>query len=321
MKTKNLITILIIAVCVFTQTATAGAIKVYLPREIDMTGESMLLGDVALIRGDPEDVAKASAVSIGKFSVPGQKIIVTRRTILTRLGANKIASKDVSFSGAKDIKVGREELVISAEDISIKAIKFLNDKKTDASIASYELIRKSKNVVLPSLKGEITFAARMGKRVSTSQVNVDIDIMLSGEKVGSSRVTYRPMYNCRRVIAIGDVLAGSVLSSNNIKIETYISKYPESKAFRVPVGLVAKTNLKNGQQIRNSLLTKVRPIILIKRNAFVVIKIETAALTLTAKGKSIGAGAFGEMIRVRNIDSKRIILCKVNFDGTVSPAI
>jgi flagella basal body P-ring formation protein FlgA len=321
MKTRILILTLIICACVVAQTATAGAIKIYLPREVNMTGEVMLLGDVALIRGNAEDVAKASAVSIGKFSVPGQKITVSRRTILTRLVANKVASKEISFSGSKDIKVGRRELVVSAKDITAHAIKFLEDNKTDATIASYELIKKCKNIVFPSVKEEITLVPRMGSRVSTSQISVDIDVMLNGKKVGSSQVAYRPMYNCRRIIARKDVPAGSVLSSNNIKIETYISKYPEAKGWRVPVGLVAKRNLKVGQQIRNSLLAKVKPVILIKRNALVVIKIETAALSLTADGKAIGQGAFGELIRVRNIRSKRIVLCKVNFDGTVSPAI
>ena len=89
----------------------------------------------------------------------------------------------------------------------------------------------------------------------------------------------------------------------------------------MPVGLITRRKIKTGQQIRYSLLTKARPEILIKRNSLVVIKIETPGLTLTAKGKSIGEGGFGEMIRVKNIDSNRTIICNVNFDGTVSPVI
>ena len=304
-----------------TQAASAGAIKLYLPREINITGDSMLLGDVAIIRGKPEDVAKASAITLGKFSVAGQKITVTRRTILSRLAAYRIASKNVSFSGAKDIKVGRRELIISAKDIAARASEFLKKNKTDTSIASYELIRNCRNVVLASQKGEITFVPRLSKRISTSQVVVDVDVMLGGKKTGTSQVAYRPMYNRRLIVAKADIPAGAILSSSNIKIETIASKYPEPKGWKLPVGLIVKRKIKSGQQIRNSLLTKAKPEILVKRNSKVVIKIDTAAIKLTVNGKALGEGAFGELIKVRNIDSKRIITCKVNHDGTVSPAI
>jgi len=59
---------------------------------------------------------------------------------------------------------------------------------------------------------------------------------------------------------------------------------------------------------------------MIKRNTLVVIKIETAGISITADGKALTEGAFGDIIKVRNADSDRIISCKVNYDGTVSPA-
>jgi len=321
MKTKIAILILILAACLAVQAASAGAIKIYLPREVNISGESMVLGDVAIIRGVPEDVAKASGIMIGKFSVAGQKITVNRSTILSRLAANKIPAKYVSFSGSKDVKVGRKEIIISAKDIAAKASEFLKGNKMGATIASYDLTRGCRDIVLPSQKGEIEFVPRLSKSPSVSQAIVDVDIMLDGKKIDAKQVAFRPMYKCRRIIAKTDIPAGSVLGSSNIKVETITSKYPEPKGWKLPVGLITKRSLKSGQQIRNSLLTRAKPEILIKRNALVVIKIESAALTLTAKGKAIGEGAFGEMIRVKNIDSDRIIICKVNFDGTVSPAI
>lgn len=321
MKTKILKMVLIAAVCLVTQAASAGAIKLYLLREVNITGESMQLGDIAILRGSPEDIAKASEVTLGKFSVPGQKITINRRTILIRLAANKIASTNVSFSGAKEVKVGRKELIISANDIAAKASEFLKKNKTNSMVASYELTRNCRKIVLPAQKGKITLAAHLSKKVSASQVIIDVDVMLDGKKVGTNQVSYRPVYNRRLVVATADMPAGTVLSDKNIKIETTTSKYPEPKGFKLPVGLVAKRDIKSGQQIRNSLVMQPKPEILIKRNALVVIKIETAALTLTADGKSLGEGGFGEMIKVKNIDSKRIIICKVNYDGTVSPAI
>jgi len=321
MKTKIAISILIAAVCLVTQAASAGAIKLYLLREVNITDESMQLGDIAILRGSSEDIAKASGVTLGKFSVPGQKITINRRTILIRLAANKIPSTNVSFSGAKEVKVGRKELIISANDITAKASEFLKKNKTNSTVASYELMRNCRKVILPAQKGEITLAACLNKRGSALQVIVDVDVMLDGKKMGTNQVAYRPMYNRRLVVATADLPVGTVLSNENIKVETITSKYPEPKGFKLPVGLVAKRDIKSGQQIRNSLVMQPKPEILIKRNALVVIKIDTPAILLTVKGKALGEGGFGEMIKVKNIDSNKIIICKVNYDGTVSPAI
>jgi flagella basal body P-ring formation protein FlgA len=42
---------------------------------------------------------------------------------------------------------------------------------------------------------------------------------------------------------------------------------------------------------------------------------------VTALGKAMQTGQEGEYIKVRNMDSQRIILCKVNQDRTVEPVL
>lgn len=320
MKHKILISILVTTACLTTESVNADTMKIYLPREVNISGDSVVLGDVAIVRGNPEDVAKASAIALGKFSVPGQKIIINRITILSRLASNKISSRNVKLTGAKEIKVGRKELTVSANDISGKASEFLKENKTDASVASYELVRNCTKVVLESQKGRISLVPRLGKSNSVSQVVVDVDIMLDGKKMGTNQVVYRPMYNRHLIVAKKDIPAGTILGADNFEVKKIVSKYPEPEDWNIPVGLVAKRQIKSGQQIRDSLLTRPQPKTVIKRNSLVVIKIETAGLSIVADGKALGEGAFGEIIKVRNTDSDRIITCKINYDGTVSPA-
>jgi len=321
MRIQILLLILISAICVSAQSASAGVIKIYLPREVNISDELLKLGDIAILRGSAEDTLRASGVTLGKFSVPGQKITINQRTILSMLGANNIASGSVTFSGAKEVRVGRREIVVSAKDIAAKASEFVKENKSDSSIASYEITRSGRKVVLPAQTGEMSLAARLNKKTSGLQAVVDVDVLIDGKKVGGSQVSFRPLYNCRRIIAKNELQAGTMISADNVKVETITSKYPEPKGFKLPVGLVAKRDIKGGQLIRNSFLMKPKPEILIKRNSPVVIKIETPVLSLSVNGKALGQGAFGEMIRVKNIESDRIITCKVNVDGTVSPAI
>jgi flagella basal body P-ring formation protein FlgA len=42
---------------------------------------------------------------------------------------------------------------------------------------------------------------------------------------------------------------------------------------------------------------------------------------VTAVGVALQEARAGEYVKVRNADSSRIILCKVNVDGTVEPML
>jgi hypothetical protein len=57
------------------------------------------------------------------------------------------------------------------------------------------------------------------------------------------------------------------------------------------------------------------------RNQPVVIEIESSCLTVTAMGLPLEDGKVGQLIKVRNMDSKRDIIAKVRQDGTVSPVL
>ncbi len=67
------------------------------------------------------------------------------------------------------------------------------------------------------------------------------------------------------------------------------------------------------------MVAPVKPAVVIKRNQNVVIRIERPLLVVTAIGKAMNDGRTGEYIKVRNVNSQRIILAKVNEDGTVEP--
>lgn len=322
MKTKIAILILMAAMCVITQTAVAKSLKMYLPREVKITGDTMVLGDIAIMfGGSAEEIAKISAIQLGKFSRPGQEITVDRRTIESRLTANKIDLKSITFTGAKGVTVGRKEMVVTKKEITAKADAFLKKNKTNASVASYKLTRVGRSIIIPGQNAKVTMIPRLGKRLSVSQTTVDVDIMVDGKIIGTNQVIYRPMYNCRRFVAKTDLPAGTVISSGNTKMETVESTIPEPRTWQSPMGLVVRRNIRIGSLIRNSQVAKPRPPILIKRNALVVIKIQTASLTLTVSGQALGEGAFGDTIKIKNVDSKKIIICKVNFDGSVSPLI
>jgi flagella basal body P-ring formation protein FlgA len=58
---------------------------------------------------------------------------------------------------------------------------------------------------------------------------------------------------------------------------------------------------------------------IIKRNQKVVIRIDRPGFVITATGKAMQNGKAGEYIKVRNENSQRIILVRINENGTMEP--
>ncbi len=74
-------------------------------------------------------------------------------------------------------------------------------------------------------------------------------------------------------------------------------------------------------EIRGEMTSAAQLPVLIQRNGTVVIRIQKPGLLVTAVGVAMQEARAGEYVRVRNADSSRVIICKVNADGTVEPTL
>jgi flagella basal body P-ring formation protein FlgA len=146
-------------------------------------------------------------------------------------------------------------------------------------------------------------------------------VLVDGKQIGTREVTFLLKYNCRRAVALVDIPAGAAISPENVKIEKAPSNYPERANWSPPYGLIAKRRIAANSVIHSYMIGPAESQVLLKRNQSVVVRIDRPGLLVTAVGKAMQDGRAGDYIRVRNMDSKRIILAKVNEDGTVEPVL
>ena len=59
----------------------------------------------------------------------------------------------------------------------------------------------------------------------------------------------------------------------------------------------------------------------LKRKAVVVIQLKRPGFVISTAGQTEQSGRTGDIIKVKNLDSKRIIHCKIMSDGTVEPIL
>jgi flagella basal body P-ring formation protein FlgA len=296
------------------------ALRVYLPREVTVDDSRLSLGRVSIIRGSESLVARASEITLGRISVPGQKITIDRPMVLSRLACNGIAASQVTLTGAEKVTVEQRQQIISSGAFVTLASSFLAADPRGASACQWDPMRKPKDFIIPGTGKDIRFSPRLVRGSAKNQAKVEIAVLSGDEKIGQREVSFGLKYDRRQVITKVDIPAGGIISTENVKIETAPSDYPEPADWKSPYGLTARRRLTAKTVLRPNMVGPLKSPIIVKRNQNVVIRIEKPGFVVTAIGKTIQDGRAGEYIKVRNVDSQRIILVRINEDGSVEPA-
>jgi flagella basal body P-ring formation protein FlgA len=296
-------------------------LNVYLPREVTVSDNKLSLGKVSVIRGQESLVAKAGKIELGQISVPGQKIIIDRPMLLSRLACNGIPASKVVLTGAEKITVGQKQKTITGSEFVEVAESFLEENPPSDFVCQTSPIRIPKDLILPGDIGDIELSPCLAADNSKNRAKVHILVLRNGKEIGAREVIFRLKYECHKVVTLVDIPAGAVINTENIKIEKDHSDYPEPSGWEPPYGQIAKRKLAANTLLQSYMVGPVKPEVVVERNQNVVIRIERPGFLITAIGRTMEKGRTGEYIRVRNVDSKRIVLVEVKEDGSVEPVL
>jgi len=296
------------------------ALQIYLPREVTIKDSRPIeLGKVGIIYGQEPLQSRASEITLGQVSVPGQEIVIDRVTILSRLACSDIPASKVKLSGAEKITIKRQHKIITGGEFVELAKSFLKKNPPAGSPCQLNPARMPKDLILPGAGKNIKLSPRLVRTGTKNQARVQIGVFDDGKKVAVRDVTFHLKYNCRRAVTSAEIDAGQLISPDNVRIEKTLSNEPEPADWTPPYGLVTKRRLPANTVLHPNTVAPARAAVVIKRNQNVVIRIDRPGLLVTAIGKAMQDAGAGEYIKVRNIDSQRIIFAKVNEDGTVEP--
>lgn len=301
--------------------AEAPVLQIHLPREVTVQGSLLTLGQVGVIRGEPILAAAASKIGLGQLSSPGQRAVLDRPTILSRLASNGIPAQKVRLTGAEAVAVRRFHTIIGTEEFIEVGRTFLRKHPPAPLICETIPAVRPKDLVLPGDVADLQVTPRFIRSGARGHVAIQITITADGKEVGTRDISFRLKYQCRRVMTVGEMAEGTVLTAENVKIETLASDQPEPAGWTPPYGLVLVRKLAANTEIRPDMVSMAQSPVVIRRNETVVIRVERPGLMVTAVGMALQEGRAGEYVKVRNADSSRVIVCKVNADGSVEPML
>lgn len=301
--------------------ADGPALCVYLPREVRVDGETLALGAITVVQARDAALARqASAVAMGRAPWSKESLVLDRPTILGRLTASGVARDDVRFTGAEKVVVMRREEIVESDAIVAAAEAFLAKTRPPAAGNRWRALRAPDAVAVPAGSApslEARAAARGAER--EGEAEVEVAAVAAGRTLAVAAVAFRMAYRHRSLVARSEIAAGAVVTPENTEIRTATGDAPEPPDWASPYGARAVRAIPAGAIVRPGLVRAAGAEVLVRRNSSVVMRITGECFQITAHGQALEDGRRGDVIKVRNTDSKRVVVAKVADDGTVEP--
>ncbi|MHC5083161.1 MAG: flagellar basal body P-ring formation chaperone FlgA [Planctomycetota bacterium] len=303
--------------------AADDGLRIFLPSQKVISDDVIELGDIAIVLGDTEIARKINQIPLGTFAVVGQEIKVDRQTILSRLASEGIKPGSVKFNGSEITEVRRQENSIGASQFLETARNFVNAQLKGKKIESMKLVRAAVPYAMKESMEGVQLVPKMSPRQSGGVMRVTVSAMHQGVELTRQELIFGVQYQVRQLVALQDLPVGTMITPDNVAINTVVSNRPEADVLSLPYGMMTRQRIAKDKVVRASMVQPKEAPLLVKRRQKVVLKFETGAFSVSTQGEAKEDGKVGDMIRVeRGIGrDRRTVIGTVMPDGTVKPVL
>ena len=279
----------------------------------------VFLGDIAAING--EDVLLVTSlkrIEIGNAPLPGRSRQFSADSITIRLKQNNIDLSQVVLQTPDLIDVARGSVTITQEKLKEIVEEFVvANMPWDKSRARVKDVRVSEDVILP--KGAVTYKVTPPDRTDyLGSVLVAVEFCVDKE--------YRKKVWANADIAVlTDVIVSAKplgrfleITEDDIQVEQRdLADLPGNALIRIDEAVGKRTSRTVGSQVvLTSGDVELPPLLM--RGDRVTIVAQSGLLRITTVGEARERGRKGEVIKVRNIVSKKDIFARVVDSDTVA---
>jgi len=286
-------------------------IEVRLVERTVVEGENIYLADLSQTPLN-EEMGK---IMVGQSPYPGDKREISKELVRTRIRQVR-PKEEVVLSGPEVIIVERAYRVITQEDLIQIVEAELKARWGKKEMVNVRSVSNPIPVVVPT--GNLQYIVEFPSLGGTKgQLPVSI-LFMEGERF-RKRVTLTA-----HLTTLGEVLVakahlprGKVLEVQDLEVVVRdLNEAPKDviSSMEAALGKVLKRFVSQGEALRLSALEEP---ILIKRGQLVTILAENERLKITALGMAQENGVKGDIIKVTNVDSKKVVQGRVVEKDTV----
>ena len=297
-------------------------INVLLSEKALVTGSEVHLGDIAAIKTTNEDLlSKLGKIRICPSPKPGFSQTLNAGYVKSQVSQRWPTAQSINWGGFQQTVVETKAIRLSPLEFLSEAEKFVRskcsvqDQEPSIMVRSVGEIRPA---VLPrgkvSIKVESMVPVENGLfRSSNGIVSLRFTVSVDG-CILETRVMQFRVSVFREVITAGRTLnRDEIIGGNDLRMAVHdVAKSPSyASAFSGMSELIGKRSkriIAEGVVIVADMV-EIPPVI--ECGEFITIVIESSAFRITARGKAMEDGAYGQVIRVANTLSMKIIEAQV----------
>ncbi|MGR3218351.1 MAG: flagellar basal body P-ring formation chaperone FlgA [Candidatus Anammoxibacter sp.] len=283
-------------------------------------GRNITVGDIATVTGADIDLSLTiDSIVLARAPWPGNDTTIGLGEIMTMLNNRGVDLNEVSFEGASEVTVNVESIVISGREIAAHAEKYLRNKLAhgdDYLVLELQLVPHDQVVPLGNGDVKLKFT-RISSGRSKKHIYLSISIMVDGDVFRTVGLTFNVQRFGSVVVAKRVIKSGQVIRKRAVSIESVETTRLINTTFdnvESVIGKIAKRSFRPGQVITEEMLKNVA---VMRKGDTVVILIKSRGFSIRSKGICKEDGTYGDMVKVVNIDTKKVLYGNVLDRGTV----
>lgn len=304
---------LLILLNAFAGIASAGEVTVRPKSQVDRP--FITLGDIADIEGfRPIERAHLSTIQLGRAPIVGQRRIIPKAFLRARINRELPAGSILKLG--RQTEVLRRHQVIPGSEIQAAITQAveqrIGDEMTD--VAKLGVPHQNRLRVPEGARFEVRFENR---RNQLGALNVSVMIIDGPEEKLARRVVVSVDRFTEVVTLNRDGKRGSHVRSTDLTMNRVAeSSVPRGAIINVEnaIGAILKRTVRRGDTLRSNWLD-IPPVVLRGQRVRLIAK--RGSIRVSTMGETLSKGRSQELIRVRNLSSKKIITGRVTSDGNV----
>lgn len=300
----------------FSFAQTCHGLEVTFRPSASVGSSSVLLADVADF-DDQSDMAQAlGSQVISAAPPPGQEIVLQTGTLTKYLSSAFSIPASVEWKGPATIRIHRNGITIGPEKITSIIAEFFQKRRKDLPAADIRFTPTSLPLpfILPS--GELTWEVIPSNPGILSSTSMSLIFSVDGHVRKNMAIAGHVEAIAPVAVAASSIQRGGIVTAEHIHVLAKNIAESSSPCFdpRDIIGKKANRNIKDGSVIERAWIDTPP---MVARGQMVKILLNNGGLHLTTTGIANTNGTKDQVIRVQNINSKKMIYCRVTAPGIV----
>lgn len=294
-------------------------ISVTIKSHVSVKSEDIKLGEIAEIVA-PEDIAgQISEISVAPSPKPGrQKNIRSSRIkdlIENRFPENKNMNLDIPAL----IIISRGSQAVSEEILKDYYVKKVREMSGNVPLDISDFRIRGKNI-FPD--GEIEIKSMEDSRgIRMGNFSLSVDVYVEGSKQGRLTLSGHAGKKVKMLCAVRDISKNSILTADDIRLETRDAKNGTTGDFLTDPALVIGKKVVSPVRAGTAVSEKNLAVpSVLKKGDKVRLVAKAGLLSVETSGEVVSDAAFGEQVKIKNIDTGKLVTARV-VDSTTVEAV